>query len=117
MERGHGPQALLIHGAAGTGRRFLGLWYASALLGVPGGRFAKLAEDDLDTAEAAAELAHPDLVLVTPPPEKTSIPVASIRSVIEFLHLKILHPAFERHSDFVQVFGESPSEIWKLEEF
>lgn len=88
MERDQGPQALLIHGPAGSGRRFLGFWYAAALLGVPGGRFARLAEDALDADEAEPELAHPDLLLVTPPPEKKAIGVDSVRRLIDFLHLK-----------------------------
>jgi DNA polymerase-3 subunit delta' len=86
--QGKAPQALLIHGAAGTGRRHLAFWYAARLLGVPESRFARWADGELDAESAESDLAHPDFSLVVPPPEKTVIPVDAIRVLRAFLHLR-----------------------------
>ncbi len=85
--RGSAPQALLVHGPPGVGRRYLSLWFAAQLLGVPGGRFASLAEGEVGQ-EPPAELAHPDLMVIQPPPDKTVIPVESVRELIAFLQLR-----------------------------
>lgn len=80
------PQALLIHGSRGSGRRLLALHHGARLLGIPASRLEQLA-----AAEPEAEgqvLGHPDLMLLQPPPEKTAIPVASIRRLVDFLQLK-----------------------------
>jgi len=87
LEREQAPQALLIHGAPGTGRRALAGWFAAQLLGIPGGRFSTMTEL-VPGAGIEPEFVHPDALLVQPPPEKDSIPVESIRSLIDFLHLK-----------------------------
>ena len=87
LRRGHFPQALMIHGMPGTGRRYLALWLAGRLLGVPvayGARFAECEVGD----EPDAQLVHPDLMLVQPPHEKAMIQVESIRDVTAFLQLK-----------------------------
>jgi DNA polymerase-3 subunit delta' len=85
IERTQLPQALLIHGSPGTGRRLLGLWLGSELLRVPFGKLAHLAE----THEGGpAEAGHPDLLVVQPPPEKDSISVEQVRDLAGFLQLK-----------------------------
>jgi DNA polymerase-3 subunit delta' len=86
--QGKAPQALLVHGAAGTGRRHLAFWFAARLLGIPAERFARWADGELDAESAQSDLAHPDFSLVVPPPEKTVIPVDSIRALTAFLHLR-----------------------------
>lgn len=87
LDRRQSPQALLIYGAAGTGRRRLAFWFAARLLGIPGGRFAPLTE--LEPGEdAEISLAHPDVLLVRTPPDKDNIPVEAVRGLIEFLHLR-----------------------------
>lgn len=87
IARAQSPQGLLIHGFPGTGRRYLGLWLASQMLGIPFGRLAHLAETAVGE-EPAAELAHPDLMIVQPLPDKTSISVDQIRELTGFLQLK-----------------------------
>jgi DNA polymerase-3 subunit delta' len=87
LARDQCPQSLLVHGSPGTGRRHLVFWLAAQLLKVPGGRFRPLLEL-APGAEAEIDLAHPDLLLVQPPPEKEAIPVESVRALIDFLHLK-----------------------------
>ncbi|MCC7257443.1 MAG: DNA polymerase III subunit delta' [Gammaproteobacteria bacterium] len=80
------PQSLLIHGVSGTGRRRLALWLAAHVLGMPGEPLAELAgEPDEETGETM--LGHPDLMMVRPPPEKSMIPVESIRELIAFMQL------------------------------
>jgi hypothetical protein len=87
IKRGQLPQSLLVHGSSGTGRRYLSLWLATQLLGVPGGRFAQFAEAEVGQ-EVAAELGHPDLMVVQPPPDKLVIQVESVRELIGFLQLR-----------------------------
>lgn len=87
LERGQAPQALLIHGAPGTGRRALAGWFAARLLGIPSGRFGAMTEL-VPGGEGEPDLVHPDALVVQPPPDKDSIPVESVRSLIDFLHLK-----------------------------
>jgi DNA polymerase-3 subunit delta' len=85
IERTQLPQALLIHGSPGTGRRLLGLWLASELLRVPCGSLAHLADGH---EGAPAESGHPDLLVVQPAPEKDSISVEQVRDLTGFLQLK-----------------------------
>lgn len=87
VEHGRLPQALMIHGQPGTGRRYLALWLAARLLGVPGGRFARLAEGEVGE-ELEPELGHPDLMVLQPPPEKVVIPVESVRDLVAFMQLR-----------------------------
>lgn len=108
IERDQIPHALLIHGPAGTGRRWLALAVIGRLLGF---------DVDDDAAVTAAgglvdeETAHvhPDFSLVQPPPDKRAIPVDRIRELIGFLNLTshqsgyktaLLNPAhaMNRHS-------------------
>lgn len=79
------PQALLVHGVPGTGRRRLALWLAARLLGLAGEPLAHLAEAPEE--EQDTELGHPDLLLVRPPPEKAAIHVEAIRDLIAFMQL------------------------------
>lgn len=85
--RARAPQSLLVHGLPGTGRRLLSLWLAARLLGVDGGRLAKLAEAEVGQP-TEPELGHPDLMFVQPLPDKTTIQVDAIRDLIGFLHLR-----------------------------
>lgn len=88
LERGHLPQALLIHGVPGTGRRRLALWLAARLLRLPEEalvRFASDAGGDDESGEPG--LGHPDLMQVRPPPDKAAIHVESVRELIAFLQL------------------------------
>jgi DNA polymerase-3 subunit delta' len=87
MRRGHAPQALLIHGPPGTGRRHLGLWLASELLGVPFGRLARVVQTIADE-EAPPDSAHPDLLVIRPLPEKDSVSIEQVRDLTGFLQLK-----------------------------
>jgi DNA polymerase-3 subunit delta' len=78
-DRGQVPQALLIHGSPGTGRRRLGLWLAGRLLGrvVPA----------VSQAADQAELLHPDFLSVQLLEDKESILVDQVRDLIGFLQL------------------------------
>jgi DNA polymerase-3 subunit delta' len=77
------PQALLIHGIAGTGRHLLSGWLAGRLLGVERHR---LMADGLDNAGVRG---HPDFLWVAPPLEKNAISIEQIREdLIGFLQLK-----------------------------
>lgn len=87
IARTQNPQGLLIHGSPGTGRRHLGLWLASRLLGIPVSRLPHLAEAVVGE-EVDAELGHPDLMIVQPLPDKNSISVDQIRELTGFLQLK-----------------------------
>ncbi len=82
LERQQLPQALLIQGPAGVGRRHLGLGIAARLL--------KAAEPVIDPSsgtESELGLGHPDFIGITPPPDKRSIRVEQIRDSIAFLQL------------------------------
>jgi len=83
--RQRSPQALLIHGSPGSGRRLLALHHAARLLGIPATRLEALAAEPEGEGPA---LGHPDLMVLQPPPEKSAIPVASVRSLVDFLQLK-----------------------------
>jgi len=93
--RGQAPQALLLHGPEGSGRRDLALVHAAALLGAPPERFVALAhtpppapEGEGDAPAGERELVHPDFMLVRPPADKHTIPIAAVRTLIDFLHLR-----------------------------
>lgn len=66
------PQALLIYGLAGSGKRALAEYLASKLLDVDG---SKLAE-------------HPSFLLLQKPENKQEIPIEAVRDVIRKLQLK-----------------------------
>lgn len=82
LERRKLPQALLIHGPAGVGRRYLGLWTAARLLNLP--------DAPIDLAplpESEAGISHPDFLGVSIPTDKRTIRVEQVRELIEFLQL------------------------------
>lgn len=86
IDRDQLPHALLIHGPAGTGRRWLAMAVVDALLGLPAdARAAATTPGPLVDEESAP--AHPDFVFVQPPPEKQVIPVERVRELIDFLNL------------------------------
>lgn len=101
IERDELPHALLIHGPAGTGRRWLALALADRLLGLSGEvAAAALTPGELIDEEIAPT--HPDFVLVQPPPDKRALPIDLVRRLIETLHLTshqsgykvaLVHPA------------------------
>ena len=82
------PQALLIHGAPGSGRRLLALTHAARLLGIPAERLTRLAQPGTGEDAGAGMMGHPDFVFLQPPPEKSSIAVEAVRELVDFLHLK-----------------------------
>ncbi len=86
LEMGQLPHALLIQGPAGTGRRYLALSLALRILAqpAPDPRSAMQPGLPLNADELPA---HPDLMLVQPPPDKRSIPIDRIREMIGFLQL------------------------------
>jgi DNA polymerase-3 subunit delta' len=73
------PQAMLIHGAPGTGRRQLSFWLVGHLLKKRG---LMAANGDPD-----APLRHPDFLYVQPLEDKKQISVEQVRDMIGFLHL------------------------------
>lgn len=79
------PQALMVHGPQGNGRRLLALHYAARLLGIPASRLL-----DFALAEAGSEggLGHPDFMLLRPLPDKKVITVERVRELLRFLQLK-----------------------------
>lgn len=90
---GRGPQALLIHGMQGTGRRHLALWHAASVLGRPPAPFLSLLETeppaaDDDGVAMETTLLHPDLMVLRRPADKQVISIEAIRRMIQFLHLK-----------------------------
>jgi DNA polymerase-3 subunit delta' len=85
VERDKVPQALLIHGPIGTGRRLLALSIIGRLLNLENVDFAAgVAGLRIDPELAPG---HPDLCIVQPPPEKRMIPIESIRELIGSLNL------------------------------
>jgi DNA polymerase-3 subunit delta' len=80
------PQALLIHGPTGTGRRYLGTWLAARCLGVPGPRSVATDLVRSDT-EFEPAISHPDFLAVSVPTEKSAIGIEQVRALIGFLQL------------------------------
>lgn len=68
------PQALLIHGPEGTGRRALAEWVVARCLGT-------------ETPPGTGGFQHPDLMTVTLPEDKHQISVGQIRELTTFLNL------------------------------
>jgi len=87
MAKGQLPHALLIHGPVGCGRRALALWLTGRVLGIAASDVPPLATLD-ESMPPDQTLAHPDLVVAQPEPDKSRISVERIRQLIEFFHLK-----------------------------
>lgn len=86
IERDELPHALLIHGPAGTGRRWLAMAVADRLLGLSGEpAAAALTPGELIDEEIGPT--HPDFTLVQPPPDKRALPVDLVRKLIDTLNL------------------------------
>jgi DNA polymerase-3 subunit delta' len=79
------PQALLLHGTAGSGRRLLALWIAARSLRIDPSTLLSLAEDNAESPT----LGHPDLLIVRPDAKekKTSIGIEQVREIRDFLSL------------------------------
>ena len=86
IEKQQFPNALLIHGPEGTGRRLLALWLVGRLLNSPemDPGPAILASNSLDPDTMPQ---HPDFQLVQPEPGKQSISINRLRDLIAFLSL------------------------------
>ena len=86
IEKQQFPNALLIHGPEGTGRRLLALWLVGRLLNSPemDPGAAILAANYLDPETMPQ---HPDFQLVQPEPDKQSISIKRLRELIAFLSL------------------------------
>ncbi len=81
LVRGQTPQALLIHGPVGTGRRHLGLTVAARLLGSDW-------RPSLDTpADQLGGVPHPDYWGVGPEEDSRTIRIEQIRDLNQALHL------------------------------
>lgn len=93
-QRGRWPQALMLYGPQGIGRHYISRWLAAAIVGVDERRREQFARAGMEAYGSSAGC-HPDILEVVPPPEKKIIPVDSIRSLIDFLHLRS-HGAGER---------------------
>lgn len=86
-QRGRWPQALMLHGQDGVGRRYLCRWMAATILGIEGKRCERFARAYLESdTEFTAN--YPDFMEIQPPPDKKIIGVDLIRSLIEFLQLR-----------------------------
>jgi DNA polymerase-3 subunit delta' len=81
LAQGRVPQALLVHGPAGVGRRHLGLALASALLGRD---WRPPIDADPD---ALPPVPHADYLQLGVEEKKSSISVAQVSELIEFLGL------------------------------
>jgi len=81
LARGLMPQALLIHGAPGVGRRELASWLVRQLL--PSVQTVADAPSD----DPLARLADPDLACVQPLADSRVITIGQIRELISFLQL------------------------------
>lgn len=84
LARGHVPQALLIHGAHGIGRRALAAALALRLLG---GHAASPDEHTADGELPPALLAQPDFFHLTLPEDKKLIPVDRVRDLVAHVSL------------------------------
>jgi DNA polymerase-3 subunit delta' len=81
LVRGQTPQALLIYGPAGTGRRHLGLTVAARLLGSDW-------RPSLDTpAEQLGGVPHPDYWGIAPEEDSRAIKIEQIRDLNQSLNL------------------------------
>ena len=81
LARGQTPQAVLIHGPAGTGRRHLGLTIAARLLGSDW-------RPAIDTpADQLAGVPHPDYWGIGPEEDSRVIKIEQIRDLNQALHL------------------------------
>lgn len=81
LQREQPPQAQLIYGSPGTGRRHFALWSAAQILGLDW-------EPSADSeAEALPVLAHPDFFSVGMEEEKKSIGIDQLRDLIARLEL------------------------------
>lgn len=90
LANGQMPHALLLNGAAGTGRRALALWLAAEMLDFK----HKINRQCLMEALTAdpetgmlSEPTHPDLLVLQPLPEKRIVSVDQVRSLVQFMQL------------------------------
>lgn len=86
-QRARWPQALMLHGQNGVGRRYLARWIAAAILGLDEKHCEQFARAYFET-DASSAGCHPDFLEIQPPPDKKIINVDLIRSLIEFLQLR-----------------------------
>lgn len=81
LQRGQAPQAQLIHGLRGTGRRHFALWSAAQILGMDW-------EPSADSeAEALPLVPHPDFFFVGMEPDRNSLGIEQLRKLIANLEL------------------------------
>lgn len=90
LANGQMPHALLLNGAAGTGRRALALWLAAEMLEfqnrIDRQSLMQALLSDPETG-MLAEHAHPDLLVLQPLPEKRIVSVDQVRSLVQFMQL------------------------------
>lgn len=84
VDHGRFPHAVLIHGAYGSGRRWLLNNLAARLLHVT---TADLGPVDPVADREGKAIRHPDFLSVRPAPDKHSIAVEQIREMIDFIQL------------------------------
>ena len=81
LQRDQPPQAQLIYGPPGTGRRHFALWSAAQILGMD---WEPAADSE---AEALPALPHPDFFSISMEEDKKSIGIAQLRELIANLEL------------------------------
>jgi len=85
---GNASHAYIFAGERGVGRYGAALEFAGNLFGIPANKL-------VHEYTPAAVLRHPDLLTVTPPPDKRQITIAQIRELTQFFTTHPLHTKYK----------------------